>query len=243
MKLYAYCLSDEVTARTIESLEGIAGAQVHLLRCAGIAAVVSEFDGQQIAITRESVLAHDRVVRHVLGETTPLPFRFRTVIGEGELESYLSSHQAALKAQLERVRGCVEMSVKVIWNVAAVREDVARPSGAQGTADDEAMRPTQGSGTAFLVAKRREILGEELLKARAQGIAVWLAERLGDAVREAQVSVEPARSLVISAAHLVEKARLAEYREALKGARSERGELHFLTSGAWPPYSFTDLNS
>lgn len=242
MKLYAYCLSDEVTARAIESVKGIAGAKVRLLHCSEITAVVSDFDGEHVAITRESVLAHDRVVRQVLAETTPLPFRFGTVVGEGEFQSYLNSHHAALKAQLVRVRGCVEMSVKVTWNVDAVRQEAKR-LGKQDEEEDEASRMMKGSGTQFLVAKRREILGEELLKESAARVAAWLAECVGDSVREAQVSVQPAKSLVVSAAHLVESARLEEYRAAVLRARSERDELHFLTSGAWPPYSFTDINS
>jgi hypothetical protein len=242
MKLYAYYLSDEVTTRMIEPIRGIAGAKVRLLHCSEIAAVVSEFDGEHVAITRESVLAHDRVVRSVLAETTPLPFRFGTVVDEEQLQSYLNSHHVALKAQLERVRGCVEMSVKVTWNLEAVRQEAARDE-AQDETNGEMSRMVKGSGTAFLVAKRREILGEEVLKERAASVAAWLAKCVGASVREAQVSVQPMKSLVVSAAHLVERERLEEYRSALRRARMERSELHFLTSGAWPPYSFTEINS
>src|SRR5205823_5101757 len=116
MNLYAYCLSDEVTDNTIKSEIGMAGAKPRLIRCGEIAAVVSEFDDEQVNVTRENVLAHERVVRRVLSETTPLPFRFGTVVTEAQLQSYLDSQRDSLKAQLERVRGCVEMSVKVIWN-------------------------------------------------------------------------------------------------------------------------------
>jgi hypothetical protein len=243
MNLYAYCLSDEdTTAHAIESANGIAGAQVRLLLCSEIAAAVSEFDGEHLAVTRENVLAHDRVVRSVMAETTPLPFRFGTVIGEGELQSYLESHHAALKAQLRRVRGCVEMSVKVIWNAEAIRRE-ATLGAAQDEADGGTGQLMKGTGTAFLASKRREILGEELLKERAGSVAEWLKECVGDSVREAQVNVQPSKSLVISAAHLVERARLEEYRAALRRARLERSDLHFLTSGAWPPYSFTNINS
>src|ERR1051326_6792806 len=124
--LYAYCLSDEVTEGAIESATGIAGAKPKLVRCGEIAAVVSEFDDEQVKVTRENVLAHEGVVRRVLAETTPLPFRFGTVTSEEKLQGYLDSQQDSLKAQLNRVRGCVEMSVKVIWNLEAVRREVER---------------------------------------------------------------------------------------------------------------------
>jgi hypothetical protein len=242
MKLYAYCLSDEAAARAVESEIGLAGAQPRLLWCGEIAAVVSDFDEERAAVTRENVLAHERVVRRVLVETTPLPFRFGTIVSDARLQSYLNSQQDSLRAQLARVRGCVEMSVKVIWNRDAVRDEAVRDdSGAD--APVEASPAMKGSGTAFLAAKRREILGERVLKERASDVAAWLSERLGDVVRESEISLQPNESLVLSAAHLVERARLEDYRDALRRARSERGELHFLTSGAWPPYSFTSACS
>lgn len=242
MKLYAYCLSDEVTAGAVESETGVAGAGPRLLRRGEISAVVSDFADERAAVTRENVLAHERVVRRVLTETTPLPFRFGTVISGERLQSYLDSRQDSLRAQLGRVRGCVEMSVKVIWNPDAITEEAARDE-ARETSAGEVLFAAAGRGTAFLAAKRREILGAQSLRERADDLAAWLGECLGDVVREAEVSLRPTESLVLSAAHLVERARLKEYRASLGRARRERGDLHFLTSGAWPPYSFTSAGS
>src|SRR5947209_1708637 len=242
MNLYAYCLSDEVTDSMIESVAGLSGAKTRLMQCGEIMAVVSEFDDERATVTRENVLAHERVVRRVLSETTPLPFRFGAVVTESQLQSYVDSQQDHLKAQLERVRGCVEMSVKVIWNLEAVRQEIAehyeQESKAIGVGETR-----RGSGTAFLVMKRSEILGENVTRTRAEEIADWLAEALEETVREPQVPGEPSAPLVISAAHLVERRRLKDYRSALRCARSSRRDLHFLTSGAWPPYSFTIAGS
>lgn len=237
--LYAYCLSDEVTGSMIKSVTGIGGAKPKLVRCGEIVAVVSEFDNEQVKVTSDNVVAHERVVRRVFAETTPLPFRFGTVTSEAKLQSYLDSQQDSLTAQLNRVRGCVEMSAKVIWNLEAVRREVER----RYEQETEPLNTLKGSGTAFLVMKRSEILGDRMIKEQAEGIADWLKESLKGLVREAKVTVEPTAPLVISAAHLVEQARLEEYRAALSRARASRNELHFLTSGAWPPYSFTSAGS
>ena len=96
-----------------------------------------------------------------------------------------------------------------------------------------------GVGSAFLAAKRRALLGDEQRKERAAEVERWLAERLAGGVREARGGLRPAGPLVFAAAHLVERARLEEYRARLRSALAERGELHFLTSGPWPPYSFS----
>jgi hypothetical protein len=247
MNVYAYCLSDEITAGSLEALTGIGGATTRLIRRERIAAVVSDFEGESVAVTRENVLAHERVVGGVLARATPLPFRFGTVVGEEKLMSYVASQSGALMTQLESVRGCVEMSVKVIWKAEAGesesqldrssldRSSLDRSSLDQASLDDSSL----GAGTAFLLAKRREILGEEAKAARAKEIAEWLAGALAGAVRDSRIAVNPQGALVVSAAHLVERSRLAEYRELLRRAREERRDLYFLTSGAWSPYSFT----
>jgi hypothetical protein len=81
------------------------------------------------------------------------------------------------------------------------------------------------------------------LKERAEAVGAWLERSLGDTVREAFVTLSPTKAMALSASHIVERARLAEYRSRLERAQSERGELRFLTSGAWPPYSITALDS
>lgn len=228
MNLYVYCLSDEATAGAVEDSAGVAGARARLVGRAGIRAVVSEFGEERIAVTRENVLAHERVVRRVLAETTPLPFRFGTIVSEARLESYLDSQQTRLREQLARVRGAVEMSVKIIWK--------------SGRAAGEGEETAAGAGTSFLLRKRRELLGEGEAAGRAAEVEAWLGRVVAGLVRESLVSLRPSENLILAAAHLVERGRLGDYRRALNRAKAERPELHFLTSGAWPPYSFTRVD-
>jgi hypothetical protein len=241
MNFYAYCLSDEVMERMVESAVGLTGAGApRVIWYDGIGAVVSLYDADAVAVTRENVFAHERVIRHVLAHTTPLPFRFGTVVSAAGLESYVNSQRDFLEAQLARVRGCVEMSVKIIWNAEAVKDEAVERDAKESGAVNES---GAGRGAAFLAAKRQEILGDEALKAQAERVAAWLAERLKGAVREWEVSVHPTAALVVAAAHLVERERLEDYRERIQNAQAERPELHFLTSGPWPPYSFSSARS
>lgn len=236
MLLYAYCLSDEAGgAGAAAAVTGVGGVSPRLLECGDLWVVVSELQGVQPTVTRENVLAHERVVRRVLAEATPLPFRFGTVAGEEQLRAYVDSRRDRLKAQLDRVRGCVEMSVKVIWDPSAVRDEAA--------AGPAPSPPAAGSGTAFLEAKRREVSGDEALGRRAREVEARLAEGLAEAVRESRVELRHAQALMLSAAHLVERARLADYRARLDRTRKGLGALRFLTSGPWPPYSFTNVDS
>jgi hypothetical protein len=213
-----------------------------LIQCGGIRAVVGELEAASVRVTRENVFAHERVIGHVLAHTTPLPFRFGTVVSAAQLESYIDSQREFLQAQLARVHGSVEMSVKVIWNVEAARDE-AMTGDAKREATDVEGGIMRGQGAAFLAKKRREILGDETLKARAEEVVAWLENRVGDAARDRELRVRPMESLVVAAAYLVERRRLDEYQERLRLARDERDDLHFLTSGPWPPYSFSQTNS
>jgi Gas vesicle synthesis protein GvpL/GvpF len=234
MSLYVYCLSDELTEAGLAGARGLNGEPARLSEHAGLKAVVSAFGEAPAPVTREHVLAHNRVNAQVLAVATPLPFRFGTLTTAERLASYIEERGADLRAALADVRGCVEMSVKLMW-------DAGAGPPAESPADAGGDSPAH-AGTAFLLAKRRELLGEEDARRRAEELAAWLGRRTSDLARASDARVRPADSLVVRAAHLVAREQVAEYRDRLRALRAERPDLRFLTSGPWPPYSFTKLN-
>ena len=232
MSLYLYCLiDDDVTAESVifsSPNEGVSGSPVSLFCVGDFNLLVSDFAGASVPVTRENVLKHAAVVSSVLPETTPLPFRFGTLTSEAELESFLTARSQALRARQALVRGCVEMSVKIIWD--------------RVWAEEPPTEDPDKPGTAFLVEKRREILGSEARAGEAKKIAHWLAERVGDVVSDKALKTDFTGKLLVTAAHLVRRDLVDEYRVRLKNARLERPELHFLASGPWPPYSFANID-
>jgi len=226
MKLYAYCLVEDPDAFDA-STRGISGATVRLLQIDELAVLVTDFNADTIAVTRENALDHAAVVRSVLDRTTPLPFRFGTLVTEQQLRSYISARKAALQTRFAHVRGCVEMSVKIIRELSdqiktQVRDEIT-------------------TGTSFLEERRREILGSEQKTAEAREIETWLHEQVDGLIRDEQVTIRPSEKLVLAAAHLVERDKIGQYKEKTAAARKNRPELHFLFSGPWPPYSFANI--
>jgi len=224
MNLYAYCLVEDVDALDAAPL-GISGAAVRLLRVGEFAVLVSNFDSDTVAVTRENALNHAAVVRSVLDRTTPLPFRFGTVITEKQLSSYISARKPALELRFALIRGCVELSVKII-------RELSTEKSAPGEIT---------SGTTFLEEKRREIRGSEQSATEANDIATWLHEQVETLTRDEQVTVRPSEKLVLAAAHLMARDKISQYKEIMAAAREKRPELHFLFSGPWPPYSFANI--
>jgi hypothetical protein len=239
MTLYAYCLSDEVAGDMLGDVAGVVEGKPRLLACGEIFVVVSDYEGERVTVEREQVFAHERVIRRVLQQVTPLPFRFGTLAGAEKLEKYVETNRDALMKSLERVRGCVEMSVKIIWDADKLRSESSGASRLEGAEDE---RPVLGKGASYLEARRREILGDALLKERADEMAAWLRECVVDVVLEHEMEVRPNESLVVRAAFLVERARVGDYQTRVEEARALRSGLRFLTSGPWPPYSFSTIN-
>src|ERR1041385_6045913 len=172
MKLYAYCLAEDLDTLD-HSPPGIAGAPVKLLKLENLAVLISDMDLDAVPVTKENALAHTAVVRSILDQTTPLPFRFGTVVTEQQLRNYISARKPALEQKLAHVRGCVEMSVKIIW-----APPTNRPT--------EQAEP-QGAGTSFLAEKRREFLGDEQRSKQATQISDWLRSELTGLTRDEQI--------------------------------------------------------
>lgn len=250
MRLYAYCVCEPLEAGALAGERGVGGAAVRQVVCGGgLAALVSESGAEgAVNVTPENVRAHNRVNARVLARTTPLPFRFGTLLAESRLADYVKANERALREALARVGGCVEMGVKIMSGAGAneveVERDGAAPSSSSTSPSSSESPHAVGRGTAFLLAKRREILGDEDARARAEEVGALLAARVADVVRASSVTLLPSRALLLRAAHLVERARLDEYRGRVRALEAERaGGLSFLTSGAWPPYSFSEINS
>ena len=227
MKLFVYCLAEHIDE--LKPPAGISGAKIEVLNFEGFSVLVSKFDENLPALNVENALTHAAVVQAVFKETTPLPFRFGTIVTEQQLSNYITSNRSAFEARLALLRGLVEMNVRIISNMDAVETEPV----------SESVEP--GPGTRFLKQKRREILGGEAHSQKAQEIAAWLREQLGTLVRQEQVSLQAAEKLVVHAAHLVDREEVAKYRDRVDEARKTRPELHFLLSGPWPPYSFSNI--
>ncbi|MFL6337038.1 MAG: GvpL/GvpF family gas vesicle protein [Pyrinomonadaceae bacterium] len=234
MSLYVYCLGDDLRGAAFEGLAGVGGACVRLLTLGGLAAVVSEAGDEASFANEENLLAHNRVNAAALAVSTPLPCRFGTRTAPERLADYISTHEAMLAAALARVRGCVEMSVKIMETPEGRKAEV-------GSVESGGVEVAAGAGTAFLLKKRREILGEEGARRRTEEAAAWLASGVAELARETAARLSPPEAIFVRAAHLVERPHVADYRARLRALAAGRQDFRLLTSGPWPPYSFSDI--
>ena len=224
MSLYLYALLDAAPAAPLG--EGLAGEPLRLVRCGGILAAVGEMTA---APRPEAPLlqAHAAVLRRLgAGAGAALPARFGGLAAEAELAERLGARAALFAEALERVRGCVQMTLRVFGTAAA-------PAGLDPLPED----PAAGPGTRFLAARRREHERRTALPEIES-----LRPALGPLLRAERVERQASGPLIGTAFHLLPREAEADYRAVLEATGGRLpGGFRLAWSGPWPPYAFATV--
>ncbi|WP_333755983.1 GvpL/GvpF family gas vesicle protein [Streptomyces sp. IBSBF 3352] len=230
--LYVYGIAPE-GARPPRT-PGVGGAPVRLLAVSGLCAAVSDAPAS-LRARRRDLTAHQTVLTELAERGPVLPMRFAVLsAGPEELLDRLSSHRAHLTAQLDGVRGCVEMNVKGAVVPGHFADLVRRDGSLRALARRTRQRPGYEANVR---------LGEALAKGvarEARGAAREVLALLSPlAVRTAQGQVDDEQ--VLSTSFLVRAADEQRFREAVtERARAVGDRLTLSLTGPLPCYSFVD---
>lgn len=225
MPTYLYCIIPAGYDAPAASRLGLDAAPVREVCANGLAAWVSHVPDMVVVPSVSRVRAHDDVVRDAMARATPVPARFGQVLADdSDVAALLSERRESLLESLERVRGCVEMTVRVL---------LAGHGAAPGPAPRE-------SGSAYMRWVRERQHVREAVSAQAEFLRRGLARAVEEAgvVREIRwATVAPgARSL--EAAHLVPRMLIDRHREVVRTAVERDHRMKVMLSGPWAPYTF-----
>ena len=112
MYQYLYAIADRLPAAW-RPPETSVGGPVVLRRLGDLTVVGCALDHAPVANARTLAVHHD-VVASTLEAAATLPFRFGTVVAAADLDAWLDAHAPLIRATLGQLRGCVEMSVKLL---------------------------------------------------------------------------------------------------------------------------------
>jgi hypothetical protein len=205
---------------TLPEVAGIDGAALRVVPVAErLDAVVGEAASPTALPTEAAVLAHARVVEGLARSTEALlPARFeRPLRDEAELSALVLERQGELRESLERVRGSVELGVRVL------------PDGSDNG-------PATGRGSDYLKGRLEAVRS-------AERVAAELQAAVADVVRESSVRVVASRELVLTAAYLVPRERIDAFGDRIAEVGRANPALTFVSTGPWPPYSFVTLEA
>ena len=218
------------------------GAPVRTIALQDLVAVVSDVAGLRIDLKREHLLDHQRVLEEVLRRSDVLPFSFGTVATNDEevREVLLRDGYDALREQLEYVRGCVELEVKVFWDQERLFAEIAADNDeVRALRDRLFLRPGDADSVDKIALGQ---LTEAEIARKSEWEAGLVLEALESLAIEGLVGGNLSDTMLLNAAFLVERAREEEFDGAVSSLADARaGRMVFNYVGPLPPYSFINL--
>jgi hypothetical protein len=236
--LYGITIADEMECPT----GGVAGAEVETIVEGQLAAVVSRLGAGRVRAQRANLAAHHRVLHELADQRPVLPVVFGSVTGkEDALRRLLRRNYDVLVSRLQRLRGKVEMGLKVYWDLPNVFEYfVATHQELEGMRN-RLFRP----GRTPTLEEKVE-LGERFVSLLQQARERH-TRRVEDALTPCSVEVraiDPGEErMILKLACLVARDRQAQWEEGVRQAALLFDDHYrFDYSGPWPPYNFTDVD-
>jgi hypothetical protein len=182
-----------------------------------LVAVVSDQDGRDPTPTPEALSAYEQTVRHLMEQGAILPAQFGSVVDdEAGVRALLRRRRRDLLARLQRVRGAVEIGLRVSWGDAGRGRSDARPR----------------TGTSYL----RDRLE---LRQCARRVASEL-DPLTAVARSSRRALVPRPELPVLDAYLVEQGRVDEFVALVAQLSDGLDDVELVCTGPWPPYSFAE---
>jgi Gas vesicle synthesis protein GvpL/GvpF len=248
MGTYVYCVGSAESFGTgrpsLESCSvGEPNVKVRIVARGDLAAVVSDAPATFYDITRDNLMAHQRVVEESMRRSDVLPVAFGTVAQSDEdvREKLLRREHDELQDRLAYVRGRVELGLKVLWNRDRLfAEIVGERENLRSLRDLIASRPPDsayferiqlGELTGAAIGDKRDRDAEAILEElRPLAVDLALNKLLTD-------------MMILNASFLVDRDRIEAFDTQVQGLGAIHAErLVFQYVGPLPPYSFININ-
>jgi hypothetical protein len=230
--MYLYAITDRPEI-PLPAEPGLEGASLLGLPYQDIKAVVSPLTMAEVPPTEVNLWRHEEVVEALMADRAVLPLRFGTVLAdEAAVQAVLAAHHADFTAALDRVRGRVELGLRVLWD---------NNDGELLTADRRKHLGDQQSpisGRSYLLARLEEKRQVRAWRQQAEVLATELHTPLARLAAESTRQVLLTSRLLLTAAFLVERDRVTAFRREVEVLSAANPALRLLCTGPWPPYSF-----
>lgn len=237
--VYAVCRTGDDDPPALPELPGVLDQPVYRFDAGSLCAVVSECPLETVRAERRHIAASQRIVTALSDqERDLLPMAFGTVTPSPDaLRSFLTEHGERLEAQLRRIAGAVEMSLRLILDVddpiaflvgrtPALQAARARTFGGR--------RPPSHDDRIRLGQMVDAELGRYREACTAQAVAA-----LADACAETLALPARGEKEIANLALLVPRTELARLGTAVDAAAAALDDALTVTiGGPWPPHNF-----
>jgi hypothetical protein len=209
-----YAIVDRLPGRWRPPTTGLAGASIVARRVDDLVVLSSLLESVPAASPR-TLAVHQDVVASLVDAPAVLPLRYGTAVPVAEFADWLLDRRPAVETALTSVRGCVEMSIKLLRLDRAIVQQLA------GSLDGGAVdTPSPSAGDRELQA-----LAEALIERAA--LPEWRSRPAGSL-----------RNAVAAVAFLVPRVDLAGFLARIAPVASHASGIAVVPTGPWAPYSF-----
>lgn len=209
--IYLYAITDPV--RIDSSGRGLLDAPLEAIEVGGVGAVYSTHTELECKPDPDLLWRHEHVVERLMDQGGVLPLRFGTVLADTDaLRAVLRDQGARFRLLLSRVRGCVELAVRV------------------GLSPTPAGGPSDGADylRERLAARQQQAEAADRVLAPLRPLARATAPRplgTGNAAIES---------------YLVPRAAVEPFVAQVRALQSQNRSLSISCTGPWGPYSFVE---
>jgi hypothetical protein len=216
---------------------GIDGQPLRAVTADGLGAIVSDVAGRAPTFGRDALLAHSKALEALLEETTVLPMRFGVIMDgdaavRGEL---LEPHRDELLAQLGRLDGRVELSLRATYEEAPLLREIM--------ATEPQIRALHAASTGSYLEHVQ--LGEMIagaVEARRRRDAEEIMGVLAPLAEDFQLATPRHERMALSASFLIPREEIAGFDAAVDDIGRRHGHrLRLRYTGPLPPHSFVNL--
>ena len=224
--IYVYAIT-HAEAEPPPDCRGIDERPVQFLRCGELGAAVSDHASGRIERSIQAVRRHEAFIEQLMRNCTLLPARFATTFdNERHLKEIVQQNHESLSAGLERVRGCVELGVRVLLRNPMV------PAPARQQA-------ASSSGTAYMLGRLEEEQRRRDQLRDAKELAGRIHAPLAEMSIDSTSRVLPSPEILLSAAYLIPRDQVADFGRSVDQIAGRHPRVSALCTGPWPPYNFT----
>ena len=211
--IYLYAITEP--AAGVPAATGFDDAPLQMARSAHAAALYSTHESVEQPPQPDALLLHERVVEAAMRQGATLPARFGTTFtSDDALWAAVDGAGDRFGRQLQRVRGCVELAVRV------------------GLPDRPDPAPRDGRG--YLEAKLADHRELEAICAETLAPLARLAVR-------ARCDERRSEGNVVRASYLVREDLVDQFADEVRVLADRHPGLALSCTGPWPPYSFVEL--
>lgn len=223
-------------------LEGMDGATVRAISDGSIAAVVSEVPNAKIRPERRRLANHHEVLKSLRDEFTVLPMTFGLIAnGPAAVRDILARHHGALREQICRVAGKVEMGLRVCWDVANIFEYFVATQAELRALRDHVFRGGRQPTKDELIDLGRSF--DRLLSSERAELTLSVTQVLRTRSFEIKELKPRDEREIMNLACLVGQNLRKEFEEGIVEA-ARRFDQHFAFdfNGPWLPYNFVEMS-